>query len=398
MMIRFLLLLLVPALLVDGQEVRRRRPMSYVRRAMVKGSSVTLVEEKMEETEVSISLFLATLVLVAALGLMVRFSAPFFQLNTYWKRKLQFSLSSGPIPLADDDGFGNGGLVPVPLEADDDGFGGPTEISGKAGKAGVGKAGKAGKGGVGKAELGKTGKAGKAKLGKAGGQTPLEPLDVDDDGFVYPSEIFGKAGKAGVGKAGKAGIGKAGVGKAGKAGGLSSFPSAGPSVSASAVPSGSSSVAPSGSPSAGPSASPTAGIVLPPLEPLEVDDDGFGLPSEFSGKAGKAGVGKAGKAGKAGVGKAGKAGGLGAFPSAGPRASPSAVPSVSSSAAPSTSPSAGPSKGGFVTASEAGVGKAGKGGVGKAGGKGTSPPTGSPPTGPISLIVLDDDDFFITAP
>jgi hypothetical protein len=56
MMIRFLLLLLVPALLVNGQELRRRRPASSNRRAMVKGSSVVSVEDGMEETEVSISL------------------------------------------------------------------------------------------------------------------------------------------------------------------------------------------------------------------------------------------------------------------------------------------------------------------------------------------------------
>jgi hypothetical protein len=55
MMIRFLLLLLVPAILVNGQDLRRRRPALSTRRAM-KGSSVMLAEDKMEEAEVSISL------------------------------------------------------------------------------------------------------------------------------------------------------------------------------------------------------------------------------------------------------------------------------------------------------------------------------------------------------
>jgi hypothetical protein len=55
MVIRFLLLFLVPALLVNGQDLRRRRPAN--RRAMAQGSSVVSVEDEMEETEVSISLF-----------------------------------------------------------------------------------------------------------------------------------------------------------------------------------------------------------------------------------------------------------------------------------------------------------------------------------------------------
>jgi hypothetical protein len=56
MMIRFLLLLLVPALLVSGQDLRRRRPASSIRRAIVKDSPVVSVEDEMEEAEVSISL------------------------------------------------------------------------------------------------------------------------------------------------------------------------------------------------------------------------------------------------------------------------------------------------------------------------------------------------------
>jgi hypothetical protein len=55
MMIRFLLLLLVPVLLVNGQDLRRRRPALSTRRAL-KGSSVISVEDKIEEAEVSISL------------------------------------------------------------------------------------------------------------------------------------------------------------------------------------------------------------------------------------------------------------------------------------------------------------------------------------------------------
>jgi hypothetical protein len=56
MMIRFLLLLLVPALLVSGQDLRPRRPASSIRRAVVKGSSVVSVEDETEEAEVSICL------------------------------------------------------------------------------------------------------------------------------------------------------------------------------------------------------------------------------------------------------------------------------------------------------------------------------------------------------
>ena len=56
MMIRFLLLLLAPAMLVNAQDLRRRRPASSYRRSMAKGSSVVSVEDELEEAEVSISL------------------------------------------------------------------------------------------------------------------------------------------------------------------------------------------------------------------------------------------------------------------------------------------------------------------------------------------------------